>query len=74
MAEQPMTWAKIKAAALDGSHPLVNEPERKIKCPRCRQWQSEADYQYSAVMPEYFAYLVPIRKCLKCGHFFAVVM
>lgn len=74
MAQEPMTWVKIKAAALDGTHPLVNEAERTIMCPRCKKWQSEADYDYFAVMPQYYVYLVPIRRCLLCTHLFAVVI
>ena len=74
MREQAMTWGRIKAAALDGTHPLVNEAERKIMCPRCETWQSEADYRNYAMVPRYFAYLVPIRTCPLCGHIFAVVI
>jgi hypothetical protein len=69
-----LTWAKIKAAALSGEHPLVNEAERKIKCPRCEEWFLENKFDVLGISHRYFAYLVPVRRCPNCRYLFAVVI
>lgn len=77
MTEEPITWARIKAAALDGGHPLVNETEHKIMmmCPNCKTWQPEEEYYRYRLpfMPEYHSYLATVRRCSRCQFVFAVV-
>ncbi|MCX6022306.1 MAG: hypothetical protein NTZ05_11370 [Chloroflexi bacterium] len=51
---------------------LVDEQARTMMCPRCEECQPMRDYVTLGMSPRYSTQLMPIYRCRKCHHLFAV--
>ena len=51
---------------------LVDETARTMACPRCEERQPMRDYATLGMSPRYSTQLMPIFRCRKCHHLFAV--
>lgn len=54
------------------SAPLYDGETNTLACPRCEQRQPMRDFVALGMSPRYMPQLVPIYRCRKCHHLFAL--